>query len=523
MRYKDEDGQAIILAALAMSIFLIGAVGLGIDGSHLYSQRQMAQAAADAAAQAGMMSIFDGTNGAGAAGFVSTQGSTFDCSNSTADTKTPCSYAKKNGFGGIASDQVTVAFPDDTAAPGVAFSSDTTHLIKVTVQRDVSTTLMRFVGLATFTRVKATAMAAIVDVVAPVPILVTHPSRPDALTMVGDKALIKICGGPTRSIQVNSISPTAFTPGTSGVDLSHAGPADSGKCLTAGGADFGVWGGPNANPQPGKAVDLGSTGKYLPHASPIQDPFAGVSAPPVPPNDGTSSPIPKGTDGCIIAGGCTEYSPGVWKGGLDLKSKTVIFKPGLYYIQGGGLTVKLTTGGGVDNSSICDPTKCAPDPSTGTGMLIYDTGPSGSTLNNNPSGGFNITTGNNISFQGPTLTTTNAKGESVPAAPYYNIALWEDRTANAHTKDASNSAHKLGQGTGCFQVTGTIYITNTDKIMADDPNHYQGVEYGGTPCSTTITQGDIIVGTLQMNGNGSVTMNLVPYGFTTVRQVALVN
>ena len=46
--------------------------------------------------------------------------------------------------------------------------------------------------------------------------------------------------------------------------------------------------------------------------------------------------------------------------------------------------------------------------------------------------------------------------------------------------------------------------------------------YGDTPCSTTIQQGDIIVGTLEMNGTAGITMDLAPYGFLEVRQVALV-
>ena len=57
-----EDGQSILLVVVAMSVFLIGALGLAIDGAQMYAHRQMAQAAADAAAQAGMMSIFRGTN-----------------------------------------------------------------------------------------------------------------------------------------------------------------------------------------------------------------------------------------------------------------------------------------------------------------------------------------------------------------------------------------------------------------------------------------------------------------------------
>jgi Flp pilus assembly protein TadG len=541
MRFKDEEGQAIIIVALAMSIFLILAIGLAVDGSSLYSQRQMAQAAADAAAQAGIMSIFDGTNSipGNTAGF--TAGTAYTCT--TTDQSTPCVYASKNGFGGSAIDTVAVSFPADTAFPGVAFSSDPFNVITVSVSRNVNTTLMRMFPLSpSATTVTATATAAIVAVISPTPILVTHPSLTSALSMVGATALIKICGGPSRSIEVNSSDPSAFSPGTAGVDLSHAGTAGKSDCSVVAGADFGVWGGPTSNPNPGQAVNLGS-GKYLAHASWIDDPFANVNPPPVPGNVVTSAAhIANGVDGCVISVGCTEYSPGLYNSsnsfnkGLDLTGvNNVIFKPGIYYIQGSiGLVVKNTTGGGINNSSICVGCSTATtSTTTGSGMLIYDTGPSGGTLNNNPSGGFNVSTLNNISFQGPTLTTHNANGVNgcttsggcdVPAAPYYNIAFWEDRSADPHTQfQHPPNQHLLGQGTGCFQVTGSIYLTNTRATMITDSTHYQGADYGGTPCSTTVTQGDIIVGTLRVNGNGTVTMNLVPFGFLTIRQVALIN
>ncbi len=131
MRLWDEDGQSLVFVALCMSIFLLGALGLGIDGAHLYAHRQMAQTAADAAAQAAIMSIFDGTNGAGSAGFTDTALSSFTCS--TTDTRTPCAYARNNGFGGSASDTVTVDFPADASYPGVSYSSDPVNLARVTV------------------------------------------------------------------------------------------------------------------------------------------------------------------------------------------------------------------------------------------------------------------------------------------------------------------------------------------------------------------------------------------------------
>src|SRR5437763_4986147 len=89
-RRKSEAGQAVFLVIVASTIFLFGAVGLAIDGSHMYAQRQMAQAAADAAAQAGILSIFDGTNGSGTHQFAT--GASFTCASS--DAKTPCYYAQ---------------------------------------------------------------------------------------------------------------------------------------------------------------------------------------------------------------------------------------------------------------------------------------------------------------------------------------------------------------------------------------------------------------------------------------------
>jgi hypothetical protein len=198
---------------------------------------------------------------------------------------------------------------------------------------------------------------------------------------------------------------------------------------------------------------------------------------------------------------------------------TVLFRPGLYYIQGGGVTFKQTVGGGINNSAMC--VGCPADPNTGTGMLLYDTGPAGSTLNHNPSLGFTIDTNVSMGFQGPTNTTTNTNGQTVPGPPYYGVLFWEDRTADANT-------HTLGKGNGCFSLIGTIYITNTKAIMLDTtdpayPNHVQSVLYHGTPCSATVNQGDIIVGQLSLKGNSSITMNLYPASFLKIRQLALVH
>src|SRR5580700_732675 len=106
---------------VAMGILMMGAIGLAIDAGQMYAQRQMAQAAADAAAQAGIVSIFHGTNATAAYPFGtgSTPIASYVCT--TTDLRTPCVYARNNGFGGTASDTVTLSYPATVA--GVTRSS----------------------------------------------------------------------------------------------------------------------------------------------------------------------------------------------------------------------------------------------------------------------------------------------------------------------------------------------------------------------------------------------------------------
>jgi hypothetical protein len=396
---------------------------------------------------------------------------------------------------------VIVSFPTPpgTAAPGVALSgSAPTNLIKVSVSRNVNTTLLRLLG-STVTTMRATAMAAIVDVVAPVPILVMHPTLTQSLSLQGTPA-IKICGGPNRSIQVNSIDSNAFhMGGSASIDLHKAGPLDPGDCSAGTGADFGTWGGPAANP----GVTLG-VGKYIEPSSPIKDPLISV----VPP-DPTSFPTPPstipgladGANGCPVSPGkpCHLYSPGIYPGGITGNNTTPVFKPGIYYIRGGGITCH-------NNCDMYMATGFT-DGSTGTNtgwtgnVLFYNTGSTGSPTNSG-------------SIQIDANSTVNLVG-SPSASVYKGILFFEDRAADAQT-------HALGGG-GTMTLTGTIYLTNTLATMTATSAHYQGLTLQGGPGSGTLVQGEIIVGTLALGGNGNITMNLNPNSSLIVQQVALVN
>jgi hypothetical protein len=371
----------------------------------------------------------------------------------------------------------------------------------------VNTTLLRLLGASTST-IKTTATAAIVDVISPVPLVITHPSMANSLSMNGTTG-IRICGGPSQSIQVNSSSASAYTGGGT-VDLSHAGLLDSGSCDTGTGADFGIFGGSTTNPG---SVSLGTKpGKYL-HSSPIGDPYASVfpSGPPVPVTVGTTRNISSGTEGCTLPT-CKEYSPGLYVGGINESSNNTmeVFKPGLYYIQGGGFKLKNTT------AITCPAGLCTPDTDTGSGMVIYNTGPAANPTN---AGVFNIDTGVTAKFLGAGIST--ASPPASPGGPYYGLLFFQDRASVAHT--TNNNSHTFGQGNGCFDLVGTIYITNTISTMQADASHYQSVQYNGTPCSNTINQGEIIVSALKIVGTTHLSMQLYPFSFLKVRKVALIH
>jgi hypothetical protein len=491
-KQRNEAGQAVILVVVALSIFVIAAAGLAVDGSHLYAQRQMAQAAADSGAQAGILSMFDGTNGVGGNSHGFATGASFTCA--TSDARTPCYYAQTmNGFN-TAADTVTVDFPTAAAVgvPSAPLASPAT-LIRVKVQRNVDTTLMRLLG-PTATTTSASGTAAVVSIVAPVPIIITHPTNPNTFSGNGN-ITIQICGGPQRSIQVNSqAGVTQEVSGTSNlVDLSRAGPNDSGNCTTGTGADFGSYGGPNPSPY---TVSYGSKGTYIQPASPILDPLATVTPPPVPPAAPLKTALGNGVSGCPASPGkpCQLYSPGLYPTGIEVKNETAVFKPGIYYMSDGGFV-------GAANGDMYMATGFT-DTTTGTGwtgnILVYDTG----------TGVFKVGSNGNATLVG-----------SPSGSAYKGILLFQDRNAPAHiTKNTDD--HIIGGG-GTLSLTGTIYIHNSLGVTTG--TRYQLLQLQGGGGSGTLIQGEIIANELLLGGSGTIRMNLNPAAITAVRQVALVN
>jgi Flp pilus assembly protein TadG len=459
----------VLLLVVGLSLFLIGALGLAIDGGQMYAQRQMAQTAADAAAEAGIMSLFAGTNATSAFPFgTGSAPAAFTCS--TSDGRTPCVYARRNGFGGSADDTVMIDYP--AAVPGVPLSNDPVPSIRVTARRTLKTGLIRFIGPST-TSVSAIAVAAIVNQINRIPLLVTHPSLPSVL--LSGNALLQVCGGPPVSVQVNSNNAAAVAL-SKDVDLSHAGPSDPGDCTTGTGGDFAVTGGPTSPPG---GLNLGTTGYYDQPSAPQRDPFENIPAPAVPP---VGTKITVSGSVCPVAY-CTLYSPGSYSG-IDVKNETALFMPGLYYISTGGFVNEA-------NGNMLMAAGYPSDPETGSGMVVYNTG----------SGIFDLGSNSNAHLVGSDNTSF-----------YEGILFFQDRDAAAQT-------HNLGGG-GAIVLTGTLYMTNWRTVMESQPSQYQTLNLGGN--AGIQINGSIVVSALNMSGTSYVTFNLTAGANLLTRRAGLV-
>jgi hypothetical protein len=302
-RWLPQQGQAFLIIVILIAFFLLAVLGLATDYTQVWAHRQMAQGAADAACQAGAADVFlKGTDPTASTDFPKLDfswidGNTFDCSSRS--NSVPCQYASFNGYSGS---NVSVSFP--SSLPGVSgipsgFGTIANPYIKVTVTDPVATYFTRIASSIKTVNIKASAGCGLNVINAPTPLVVLHRAASPSLQVTGT-ATITVLGGPQRAIQVDSNSPTAVSTGT--VDLSNAGPNSPPT-----GADFAVFGGPTAKPT---GVNVGTSGKWIPGANPLGDPFAAISAPTRPTGAGSAKPVTYKTNGCPDTNGCIEYSAG---------------------------------------------------------------------------------------------------------------------------------------------------------------------------------------------------------------------
>jgi hypothetical protein len=198
---------------------------------------------------------------------------------------------------------------------------------------------------------------------------------------------------------------------------------------------------------------------------------------------GTGSGICKNQDPCIITPGT--YTGGILAGGGGNVPNTVLMRPGIYWLRGGGLQLKnasarifaipqgTSTAGYTDATAKADfatsktdtqvevqfqtncpsPTLANPTPST-CGVLIYN-GPNGSTWNTNNDP---ITVGSQGIFQVRAYVPANDQivANRTTFSSYKNLVIWQARTP-APTSSGQTQPTIAMTGGACVVLSGTVY------------------------------------------------------------------
>jgi hypothetical protein len=393
-----ESGQALLLVIVSMSLFLLGALGFAIDGAQLYAQRQMAQTAADAAAQAGIMSIFSGTNATAPNPFATeSPPSSFTCT--TTDGRTPCVYGKLNGFGGTADDTVTITFP--TTVSGVPLSPIAPiPAIAVTVQRNVKGGLIQLLG-PSVTVIRARATAGISGTVPSTCVYTLDASASGAFTASNGAIVTMDCGIAVKS----SSSSGGVIKGSARVTASSI----AGKFALSGGG----W----SSVTPSGA------------ASTAADPYASVPAPAVDSScDAAHTNYSRGSGNWTL-------DPDTFCGGITISNGgTAIFHQGTYVIKGGALNLGYSTitgdgvmfyltgtnanYGSVSIGNGADVTFTPPVSGVYTGLLFFQDRAITSSVNAAFAGGVTLKLTGGLYF--PTTTVSYQNGSSSDG---YSVAI----------------------------------------------------------------------------------------------------
>jgi hypothetical protein len=365
---------------------------------------------------------------------------------------------------------------------------------------------------------------------------VTSPAS-DALDIQGTPT-IRIVGGPSQSIQVNSDSTTAVNIGGSAtIDLTKGGNNFDGSSL-------GTYVGPTTAPS--GFVTAGG-GKWMVPSPPIADPFAQIAAPAVPAApaalSGTvvcSSPaIQNGSctvthlvHGCPDTN-CTLFRAGYYPRGICIgnggcggghdhaSNNTAIFDPGVYYVNNG---IQLMT------QSMVRPGTDVGDGSGGTVFYLTGapntcSGQSGFVCVGAMSGSRSIDLFNTSTVTCPGGTPPDAR-LNLPATLAGNVLLapctgtYGDPTGLYRGilffQDRATSGGGGWGGGGGFLLAGSMYFhhcnaTGTGVSCGANPTYYNSIfTLQGNSGSASYVLGNIITDNLAMGGSPTINMALNP-------------
>ena len=456
---SSEQGQTVLAVAIFVSLLLLVILGVATDYAQVWAHRQMAQAAADAACEAGAADLFLNATDPSASGINGLQsfswiGNPYNCG--TNASSPPCRYAALNGYSGS---NVSVTFP--SSLPGVAPLTGafavTNPYIQVTVTDPVTMSFSKLASSTSTVNIKATAGCGVAPISTPIPLVILHKSSSAALSVGGGSAKITIFGGAQRSIQVDSSDSLAASI-TGTIDLHQGGPANTGS-------DFGVFGGPSSKPG---GINVGTTGHYLYPAPSIGDPFITLNPPSVPSTTGTATPVPFAVRGCPDPAGCVEFTGGNYAS----CSMSTSLLPG-----DNGCLVLPYSGGSTPKFSFAA-VNWQPNNSYGVGTLILPRTPTCSGSSNPGNFIFQVTVAGTSASSCPSSWNQTYGGTTVGASgvTYKNVGIATTKPGTAifdpglyyvgaHGLDlGSNSTVRMSTAAGDRTLGVTFYFSSAASI-----------------------------------------------------------
>ena len=328
--YSKRRGQVLLLVTLAI-VPVAGIVGLVTDIGYMQFVQRSAQKAADAAVLAAISnynrsqtgSVFTCGSGSTAPTWVCNNPTPYSCPGGLTAAANPvqdaCLYAQQNGFDPVADSRQGVFITSDVnptttkpipTAPGV---NNGTWWVTARAVQKVPNLFSAVLG-NTSGLVAARATAAIQPGLACVYAL--DPSAQGSYSQNGNTAFNANCG-----IYVDSNNASAAMVGNGGASINAS------SINVVGGIN---WQG-TMTPSPNTGVaPFPDPLKYLPTPSPC-DATTGCDA----------ANCPNNSKGTVVSSNTT-LSPGIYCGGIYVKSGTATLLPGQYILVGGGIGTQDT-------------------------------------------------------------------------------------------------------------------------------------------------------------------------------------
>ena len=379
-RMGGQGGQVLVMFALGL-VVIVGFVALTIDAGLIFQGRRAEQNAADAAALAGAAAL---------------------PADPSAAVKQARDWAQNNGFANGGATTVTVNTP---------YQGDSSK-IEVVIKKPVSATFARVLGETSFPVTARAVATRSSSSGANAAFLVLNPTKCKSFSKGG---------GGTLTINNNG-----------GImDNSSCNPSlerNGGGSVTAAVIEY---------YKPGGYVETGS-GQFSPTPtavnSPIPDPLASLA----PPDfnilgisiDSGGTPIKPALKS--LSAGNTTLHPGVYYGGIEIKSTAnVTLLPGIYVLAGGGL--KLTGSGTI----------------AGAGVMFYNTYDPQFNKNAGACSSINLRGSATFNFTGPTSGT------------YKDIVFWQDK---ACTVDFTLEGGNGGVGGVIYVPKGRVDLSGSGNL-----------------------------------------------------------